>query len=136
MIIQSSRPRNRINDLPTEILCEIFARCVDQSSARVLMQPNTKIAPMLLCQVCATWRAMALSIPPLWSHIRFSLPINWHYKQPFTWDQEMFTRRLEWLRWWRRNLGAMAPYLQVQLRRKEGAEYQRAACQSLLPNSF
>ncbi|KAF8173661.1 hypothetical protein BJ912DRAFT_931884 [Pholiota molesta] len=54
-----------------------------------------------------------------------SLSLNWHYKQPFTWDQEMFTRRLEWLRWWRRNLGPMAPYLQVQLRRKGGAEYQR-----------
>ncbi|KAF8173617.1 hypothetical protein BJ912DRAFT_859202, partial [Pholiota molesta] len=63
---KSCPPHSPINDIPTEILCEIFSRCVDQSSARVLMQPNTKIAPMLLCQVCATWRAIILSTPPLW----------------------------------------------------------------------
>ncbi|KAF8173633.1 hypothetical protein BJ912DRAFT_71534 [Pholiota molesta] len=129
MLNESRQPRSPINELPTEILCEIFSRCVDQSSAGVLMQPNTQIAPMLLCHVCATWRAVVLSIPPFWSHLRFELPLNWHHNgHPFTGDQELFVRRVEWLRWWRRNLREMAPYLKIELRRKvgaKGADYQR-----------
>ncbi|KAF8186731.1 hypothetical protein BJ912DRAFT_970566 [Pholiota molesta] len=126
-MINESTQRCPINELPTEILCEIFSRCVNQSYARVLMQPNPKIAPMLLCHVCATWRAVVLSIPPFWSHLRFELPLNWHSNgRPYTWDPELFLRRLEWLKWWTRNLGSMAPYLQVvELRRKEGAQYRR-----------
>ncbi|KAF8196487.1 hypothetical protein BJ912DRAFT_1081632 [Pholiota molesta] len=121
-----------INELPTEILCEIFSRCVDHSSARVLMQPNAEIAPMLLCHVCANWRAAVLSIPPFWAHFRFELPLNWHSNgRPYTWDPELFLRRVGWLRWWRRNLGAMAPHLQVEIREKEGAKYQGDVFQSL-----
>ncbi|KAF8186759.1 hypothetical protein BJ912DRAFT_851984, partial [Pholiota molesta] len=104
MIDESSQPKSPINDLPIEILCEIFSRCVDQS----FMQPNTKIAPMSLCHVCATWRAVVLSIPNLWSHLRFELPLNWHPNgRPFTWDRDAFFRRLEWLRWWKGNLGSI-----------------------------
>jgi hypothetical protein len=117
MINASIRPRNIINDLPMETLCEIFSRCMDQSLARVLMQPNTRIAPMLLCHVCASWRAVVLAAPRFWSRLRFNLPLDWHFKEgPYPWDRERFARRLEWLSWWRGNLGALAPYLQVELR--------------------
>jgi hypothetical protein len=122
MMNESIQQMNPINDLPIEILCEIFSRSVDQSSARVLMQPNTQIAPMLLCQVCAAWRALVLSTPPLWSHLRFELPLNWHSNgRPYTWDREAFLRRLEWLRWWRGNLALIAPYLQIELRRGDNS---------------
>jgi hypothetical protein len=125
MMNESIQPRNLINDLPTEILCEIFSRCVDQSSARVLVQPNTRIAPMLLCQVCATWRALVLSTPPLWSHLRFELPLNWHPNgNPLILNPETLSRRLEWLRWWRGNLGSMAPYLQIELRQVNFTKYR------------
>lgn len=121
-----SSTRSPINEFPIEILCETFSRCVDQSSAHLLMQPSATIAPMLLCQVCATWRAVALSEPSLWSHLRFELPLNWHPNgRPFTWDPEAFVHRLEWLRWWKRNLGSMAPYLQVELRQNVGSIYRR-----------
>ncbi|KAF8186730.1 hypothetical protein BJ912DRAFT_451324 [Pholiota molesta] len=138
MINESSQPQSPINELPTEILCDIFSRCVDQSSARVPMQPNTNIAPMSLCHVCSTWRAAMLSIPSFWSHLRFELPLNWHSNGgPYTWDSELFARRLEWLRWWRRNLGTIEPYLQVEVRRKESVEYHgrrlsESACEFLL----
>ncbi|KAF8186751.1 hypothetical protein BJ912DRAFT_1060031 [Pholiota molesta] len=100
-----------------ETLCEIFSCCMDQSLARVLMQPNTRIAPMLLCHVCASWRAIVLAAPRFWSRLRFNLPLDWHFKEgPYPWDRERFARRLEWLSWWRGNLGALAPYLQVELR--------------------
>ncbi|KAF8173652.1 hypothetical protein BJ912DRAFT_1078152 [Pholiota molesta] len=75
MINESNPPRIPMYELPYEILWEIFSRFVDQSSARVVMQPNTKIAPILLCQVCAPWRAVVLSTPALWAHLRFDLPV-------------------------------------------------------------
>jgi hypothetical protein len=115
-----------MNEVPTEILCEILARCVDLSSARVLLQPSTSIAPMSLCHVCATWRAIVLATPSFWSHLRFELPLDWHANgRPYTGDPALFARRVEWLRWWRGNLGALAPSLQVELRRTEGAKYRR-----------
>jgi hypothetical protein len=121
-----SPTRSPINELPIEILCKIFSHCVDQSIAHVLMQPNATIAPMLLCQVCANWRAVALSEPSLWSHLRFELPLNWHSNgHLFTWDPEVFVRRLEWLKWWKRNLRSTAPYLQVELRQTIGSHYRR-----------
>ncbi|KAF8186725.1 hypothetical protein BJ912DRAFT_451306 [Pholiota molesta] len=97
MINESDPPRIPINELPYEILWEIFSRCVDQSSARVVMQPNTKIAPMSLCQVCAPWRAVVLSTPSLWAHLRFDLPVNWYWnRHPRAWAPNVLTRRLEW----------------------------------------
>ncbi|KAF8173631.1 hypothetical protein BJ912DRAFT_1147750 [Pholiota molesta] len=123
---KSSQPRSPMNEVPAEILCEILARCVDLSSARVLMQPSTSIAPMSLCHVCATWRAIVLATPSFWSHLRFELPLDWHANgRPYTGDPALFARRVEWLRWWRGNLGALAPSLQVELRRTEGAKYRR-----------
>ncbi|KAF8186740.1 hypothetical protein BJ912DRAFT_1060021 [Pholiota molesta] len=123
---QSSQPQSPMNEVPTEILCEILARCVDLSSARALMQPSTSIAPMSLCHVCATWRAIVLATPSFWSHLRFELPLDWHANgRPYTGDPVLFARRVEWLCWWRGNLGALAPSLQVELRRTEGAKYRR-----------
>jgi hypothetical protein len=137
MLNESSQSRCPANELPTEILCDIFSRCVNRSSAHVLMQPNTKIAPMLLCHVCASWRAVVLDIPAFWSHLRFGLPLSWHQNgRLYTGDPELFARRVEWLRWWRRNLCDMAPYLQIELRWKDGAyrkgRLSEATCEFLL----
>ncbi|KAF8186733.1 hypothetical protein BJ912DRAFT_1060014 [Pholiota molesta] len=129
MTNEPSQPRSPINDIPTEILCEIFARCVDQSSVHAFVQPNTQIAPMSLCQVCATWRAVVRATPPFWAHLRFELPLDWHANgRPYTEVPELLARRVEWLRWWRRHLGAMAPSIHAELRqvrRRAGTKYRR-----------
>nr|GAT57132.1 predicted protein [Mycena chlorophos] len=52
--------------LPPELLSEIFIHClpaagVDSSST------NDTQAPLLLTQVCKTWKRVALSTPQLWT---------------------------------------------------------------------
>ncbi|KAJ3507549.1 hypothetical protein NLJ89_g6239 [Agrocybe chaxingu] len=61
--------------LPTEIMQEIFLRCLPPgppaNAERIYHLPDLqgftkKDAPLLLCQVCRLWRQAALSIPNLW----------------------------------------------------------------------
>ncbi|KAJ7147975.1 hypothetical protein C8R46DRAFT_1359486 [Mycena filopes] len=57
--------------LPPEITAEIFLRCVPPTSTPVESKvqricPHPRRAPLLLLQVCRTWRAIALSTPRLW----------------------------------------------------------------------
>ncbi|KAJ7766730.1 hypothetical protein B0H16DRAFT_1412608 [Mycena metata] len=57
--------------LPAEILGEIFVHCLPEQE---MVRPDTKSAPLLLCNVCRRWRDVALSTPSLWGSlaIRFS----------------------------------------------------------------
>ncbi|KAJ7085451.1 hypothetical protein B0H15DRAFT_376345 [Mycena belliarum] len=52
--------------IPTEIVTHIFLDCLP-STGRV--QPSKNAAPLLLAQICRHWRAIALSIPQLWSSV-------------------------------------------------------------------
>ncbi|KAF7332748.1 F-box domain-containing protein [Mycena kentingensis (nom. inval.)] len=55
-----------ISDFPPEILEQIFAFLVPEHGWPT---PDPKLAPMLLCGVCATWRGVALSMPQFWSSL-------------------------------------------------------------------
>ncbi|KAJ7157209.1 hypothetical protein C8R46DRAFT_1113791 [Mycena filopes] len=58
--------------LPPEITAEIFLRCLPHARAPSVesgferIRPNPQRAPLLLLQVCGTWREIALSTPRLW----------------------------------------------------------------------
>ncbi|KAF8350996.1 hypothetical protein F5887DRAFT_190044 [Amanita rubescens] len=62
-----------INRLPRDVLAEIFVQCLPE----VILWPRIsnvgystkKVAPLLLCNVCSSWRALALSIPRLWQDL-------------------------------------------------------------------
>ena len=56
------------NQLPLDILAEIFVRCLPEVRLwPVIRGRSTKdVAPLLLCNVCSMWRAAALSTPRLW----------------------------------------------------------------------
>jgi hypothetical protein len=62
-----------INRLPRDVLAEIFVKCLPE----VILWPrianvghSTKnVAPLLLCNVCSSWRALALSTPRLWQDL-------------------------------------------------------------------
>ncbi|TFK40354.1 hypothetical protein BDQ12DRAFT_680803 [Crucibulum laeve] len=56
-----------IRRLPPELLSEIFLHCVQPCDQFV--KPSPKEAPMLLGQICASWRTLALSTPRLWSSL-------------------------------------------------------------------
>ena len=50
--------------MPPEVLGNIFTWCLPVSTEA--RRPDLKLAPLLLCRVCATWRQIALGLPRLW----------------------------------------------------------------------
>ncbi|PPR03495.1 hypothetical protein CVT24_012672 [Panaeolus cyanescens] len=76
-----------INDLPPEILAEIFHTymfCEDESDLLdpelqgmvSVFLPNPHSAPLLFCRVCSYWREVAISTPSLWSAIAIREPFT------------------------------------------------------------
>ncbi|KAG7451303.1 uncharacterized protein BT62DRAFT_926978 [Guyanagaster necrorhizus] len=61
-----------IRRLPLEILSEIFKLCLPGS----YIIPKSRSAPLLLTQVCGSWRRLALSIPQLWSSISVEVTVQ------------------------------------------------------------
>lgn len=61
-----------IRRLPVELLSEIFKLCLPGS----YIVPKLKSAPLLLVQVCSSWRRLALSIPQLWSSIAVEVTVQ------------------------------------------------------------
>ncbi|PPR02885.1 hypothetical protein CVT24_002309 [Panaeolus cyanescens] len=80
-------PPLSINDLPPEILSEIFHTYMFWDYDPDLMDPelegmvsvfspNPRSAPLLFCRVCSLWRSVAISTPALWSAIAVVGPFN------------------------------------------------------------
>jgi len=61
----------RRNLLPTDVLQEIFLSCLSISHESII---TNKEAPILLTQVCAGWRRIALDTPLLWASIHIPIP--------------------------------------------------------------
>jgi len=74
---QSNTPNNlHVNNrVPIEILTEIFLFCIPDDPLNH-RQPDTTIAPMLLCQVCSYWRRVALNTPVLWVYLYHACKIS------------------------------------------------------------
>ncbi|KAJ7898614.1 hypothetical protein B0H14DRAFT_2315033, partial [Mycena olivaceomarginata] len=49
--------------LPPEITTEIFIRCLPVQWYHL---PSPRDAPLLLLQICSSWRALTLCTPALW----------------------------------------------------------------------
>jgi len=56
--------------LPSELLGEIFLRCLPQTN---YVTPSLDECPIVLTRVCRHWRAVALSTPRLWASLSISL---------------------------------------------------------------
>ncbi|KAF8161684.1 hypothetical protein B0H34DRAFT_629819, partial [Crassisporium funariophilum] len=61
---QCSEMLSKIRSLPVEILTDIFEYCMPE-----MPYPDSKSAPLLLCQVTSSWRQIALHLPRLWNHL-------------------------------------------------------------------
>ncbi|KAJ3880130.1 hypothetical protein F5051DRAFT_324440, partial [Lentinula edodes] len=55
--------------LPVEIISEIFLQCLPEVDTLSFMrpEPHPDQAPLLLTQVCRSWRSIAIATPRLWS---------------------------------------------------------------------
>ncbi|KAF8196072.1 hypothetical protein BJ912DRAFT_956110 [Pholiota molesta] len=104
----TTRPITR---LPYDALREIFIHCLHRYPYRE-MQPNTKIAPLLLCHVCSSWRMVALSSAVLWSRLFCRLTIR--YK-----DSKLKRSEIEFIRWWKKNHGLIPPFLILSRKNKD-----------------
>ncbi|KAJ7776602.1 hypothetical protein DFH07DRAFT_693797, partial [Mycena maculata] len=57
-----------------ELITEIFVHCLPTPASATgacffrphFVRPSVKDAPLLLCQICRRWRAIALTTPQLW----------------------------------------------------------------------
>ncbi|KAK2462330.1 hypothetical protein APHAL10511_005636 [Amanita phalloides] len=70
--VQSSEPASYfpINKLPQDVLAEIFVFCLPNPELPKLNGSSSKhVAPLMLCNVCSSWRMLALSIPRLWQQL-------------------------------------------------------------------
>ncbi|KAF8175395.1 hypothetical protein BJ912DRAFT_988752 [Pholiota molesta] len=110
---------NPSSKLPYELLSKIFIHCLPLHPLTE-PQPNTKIAPMLLCHVCSSWRDVALTCTPIWSHLFFKLPILWDPREghPIVWDSKALIGDIECLRWWRKNQGSIPPSIHFDPRQR------------------
>jgi len=55
-----------IRRLPPELLTEIFMHCLPRQR---FIRPAPDQAPLLLAQICASWRRASISIPSLWTSL-------------------------------------------------------------------
>ncbi|KAJ7595981.1 hypothetical protein C8J56DRAFT_392847 [Mycena floridula] len=80
----SRRPKHAqdaspISRLPVELLGSIFAECDNDNDGRLTLCDITS--------VCFLWRAVALSMPTLWSTIDIRDPLPWHVPMVKLWAQ-------------------------------------------------
>lgn len=60
-----------VRRMPTDIMAKVFEHCIgDQATPRA----DSRIAPLLLGQVCRSWRYLLFSLPCLWSTLQLDLP--------------------------------------------------------------
>ncbi|KIM92124.1 hypothetical protein PILCRDRAFT_231 [Piloderma croceum F 1598] len=52
--------------IPTELITEIFLYCLPDE---IYIDPHIREAPLLLGQICRSWRSIALHTPKLWSSV-------------------------------------------------------------------
>ncbi|KAF8174873.1 hypothetical protein BJ912DRAFT_989408 [Pholiota molesta] len=110
----TSITRSPFTSIPYDVLREIFHQCLpeDRLNDNHCWQPSTKTAPLLLCHVCSSWKAAALEIASLWTHLHIRLPIVWDDEgNPLVRNSAAFMRDIEFMKWWRTKHRSMAPFL-------------------------
>ncbi|KAF8184435.1 hypothetical protein BJ912DRAFT_527215 [Pholiota molesta] len=106
-----SSAQSPVSRVPYDVLREIFIHCLPRRRFRE-QQPDTTIAPMLLCQICSAWRTVALNSATLWSHLSYVFLITDNGSND-SWKTSK--EDLAFLSWWRRNQGTMAPSLCIKV---------------------
>ncbi|KAF9480396.1 hypothetical protein BDN70DRAFT_992739 [Pholiota conissans] len=115
-----TRPKTSITDLSPETLTKIFLLCLPEDPlARVSEpQPDLTVAPVLLCHVDSSWRALAFKIPRLWKQLRICL--NFEFDKDantlFTRTPAALARQIEFLEWWVEKQHSVPPYLHIEVK--------------------
>ncbi|KAJ7936155.1 hypothetical protein B0H13DRAFT_2649450 [Mycena leptocephala] len=70
--LQLDGPLSPLLTLPPEITIEIFIHCLTVPN----LFPSPEDAPLLLLQICASWRVLTLSTPALWRRLDMEIPYS------------------------------------------------------------
>lgn len=62
-----------VRRIPTDIMAKIFEHCIWHD---VTPRADPRMAPLLLAQVCRSWRYLLFSLPCLWTSLQLDLPSN------------------------------------------------------------
>ncbi|KAF8175347.1 hypothetical protein BJ912DRAFT_1064367 [Pholiota molesta] len=101
-----------ISRVPYDILREIFTRCLPQYP----LHYRQLIAPILLCHICSSWRTIALGSAALWAHLNYCFFIVEKYDTDSSfWTYEFSEYDVKFIRWWKKNQGTIAPFLNFNL---------------------
>ncbi|KAF8173107.1 hypothetical protein BJ912DRAFT_87840 [Pholiota molesta] len=113
--MSSTLPASPISKVNYDVLREIFVHCLPEHRLAyfAVKQPNIKVAPMLLCHVCSSWRTVALSSARLWTHLCYSLTLALCFSKETDKSHTFIAREVEFLQWWRKNQGAIPPFLRL-----------------------
>ncbi|KAF8166690.1 hypothetical protein BJ912DRAFT_235077 [Pholiota molesta] len=103
-----------ITRVPHDILTEIFVHCLPEHRLKH-RQPDTTIAPMLLCHICSTWRAVALTTAALWSHLSCRLTVAAERNRFEDGNWVVRKNQYAFLLWWKTNQRSMVPSLCLDL---------------------
>ncbi|KAF8166685.1 hypothetical protein BJ912DRAFT_235012 [Pholiota molesta] len=103
-----------ITRVPYDILTEIFVHCLPEHRLKHC-QPDTTIAPILLCHICSTWRAVALATATLWSHLSCCLTVAAELNKFDECNWILRKNEYAFLLWWKNNQRSMAPSLCLDL---------------------
>jgi hypothetical protein len=113
MLSSTSTPSTQspISTIPYDILIEILIHCLPQDRFEI-RQPNTRIAPLLLCHICSFWRTIVLTTPIFWSHLSFCFTLrviggSWAF----------FQDDIDFIWWWKKHQGSNAPFLRLAIER-------------------
>jgi hypothetical protein len=73
---------------------------------------------MLLCQICSSWRTVALTSPTLWSHLSYH--VHLHHDTVFKgWSEpsniRVLKNEIDFIHWWKAKQGLMAPFLFIDV---------------------
>ena len=96
-------------DFPPEIIGEVFLHSLPDNILE-RRQPSVRIAPMLLCHVCSNWRSIALRLPQLWMRL-FHVSHFSNRGNSGIFVDGIRSSDLEFLAWWRSNLGENSLHL-------------------------
>ncbi|KAF9480393.1 hypothetical protein BDN70DRAFT_992737 [Pholiota conissans] len=107
-----------IDNLPYDVIREIFIHCVSTDPFR---EPRATLEPMLLTQICSSWRSIALESPTLWTHLYFCLTIA---KIQMDGAEIIPKRQIDLLRWWKGNHNSLMPHLSLETQFRQYEETQ------------
>lgn len=101
-----------IHSLPTELLQEIFRRCLRKHPIMDAAEP-----PLLLGRVCSSWRSISLQAPELWASLHLVIPRSIPYPES---QPELYEQMRTGFEYWLEHLGALP--LDLSLRAEERRE--------------